>query len=404
MSLEPILLHRNSSLKTCLVLEADYSEALTLLLRYPVPAPPYGPATFVEDAIYLRGNLLLDGGDHIISKYSRRAPETTVTRKLPKKIKRARTAEQEAAKRAVTPKLTPARLFQEQGGIEGIIHEAAKGVYNRGEKWGVGKALRGAMQGLQSGHTSPRTTSERARWSLDSGKMIADKPDEMIVRIQALEQRNKSLAKLLESAVDELWAQQKGIHQKSNKTAADALSLSIAKVQFVQVYLENSSMPLPTDSTPSEDDAGMASGPALVGQGPDSAHTDGSLDKKTTEGSNADRATTVAGEGPPTAHTDLMPSTPKIGSPSKIGSPPPRPSLEKSPFSWMLGEDQHKSEFIIASPFQSEKREGKAGNLFGDAGRISKNRSGPKKEGSQNKSEDEDDVFTMGTLKAQSRR
>lgn len=404
MSLGTILLLGKLSLKTYLVLEADYSEALTLLLRYPVPAPPHGPATFVEDAIYLRENLLLDGGDHIISKYSRRAPETTVTRKLPKKIKRARTAEQEAAKRVVTPTSTAARLFQEQGGIEGIIHEAAKGVYNRGEKWGVGKALRGAMQGLQSGHTSPRRTSEQARWSVDSGKMITNKPDEMMVRIQALEQRHKSLAKLLESAVDELWAQQKGIHQKSNKTAADALSLSIAKVQFVQVYLENSSMPLPTDITSAEDDAGMASGPALGERGPDSAYSDGSADMKTTRGSDSDRATMVAVEGPPTAHSDLLPSTPKIGSPSKVGSPPPRPSLEKSPFSWMLGEDQHKSEFVIASPFQSEKRDGKSGDLFGDAGRISKNRSGPRKEASQSKSEDEDDVFTMGTLKARGRR
>lgn len=399
-----MLLHGKLSLITCLVLEADYSEALTLLLRYPIPAPPYGPATFVEDAIYLRDNLLLDGGDHIISKYSRRAPETTVTRKLPKKIKRARTAEQEAVKRAGAPRLTPAKLFQEQGGIEGIIHEAAKGVYNRGEKWGVGKALRGAMQGLQSGHTTPRRTSEQARWSLDSGKMIADKPDEMMARIQALEQRNKSLAKLLENAVDELWAQQKGIHQKSNKTAADALSLSIAKVQFVQVYLENSSMPLPTDISPSKGDAGMASGPALVKQGPDCARIDDSIDMKTTKGSDLNQATIVAIERPATAHTDLLPSTPKIGSPSKTGSPPPRPSLEKSPFSWMLGEDQHKSEFVIASPFQPEKRAGKSGNLFGDAMRVGKNRSGPGKEAGQNKSEDEDDVFTMGTLKAQGRR
>jgi len=393
------------------VLEADYSEALTLLLRYPVPAPPYGPATFVGDAIYLRDNLLLDGGDHIISKYSRRAPETTVTRKLPKKIKRARTAEQEAAQRALVPR-TPGRIFQEQGGIEGIIHEAAKGVYSRGEKWGVGKALRGAMQGLQSGHISPRRTSERPRWSLDRSKMVVDKPEEMIARIQALEQRNKSLAKLLGNAVDELWTQQKGIHQKNSEAAAGALGLSIAKVQFVQVYLENSSMPLPTDVTPSEDDADsagvseMASGPALLEPGSplDSANTDGSTDGKTTKHSNSDRAPIVAVEGPPTAHTDPLPSTPKASSPSKPASPPNRPSLEKSPFSWMLGEDQHKSEYVAASPFPKGKSGGKSGNLFGDAGRKRTSRSGPRREGSKSKSEDEDDVFTTGIFKARSGR
>jgi len=386
------------------VLEADYSEALTLLLRYPVPAHPYGPASFVEDAIYLRDNLLLDGGDHIISKYSRRAPETTVTRKLPKKVKRARTAEQEAARKDLAPRSTSARLFQDQGGIEGIIHEAAKGVYNRGEKWGVGKALRGAMQGLQSGHTPPRRISERSRWSLDSGKIVADKPDEMIKRIQAMEQRNQSLAKLLENAVDELWVQQKSIHQTSDETTADALSLSIAKVQFVQVYLENSSMPLPTDNGPSEADAAMASGSALVKQGPDLAYLDGSTNEHTTESSDPNRATVITVEQPAMVHKAPMPSTPKIGSPLTTTSPPPRPSLEKSPFSWMLGDDQHKSEFVIASPFQPETSNGKSGNLFGDMGKITKSRGGPRMEGSQHRSEDEDDVFTMRTLRARSKR
>lgn len=378
------------------MLEADYSEALTLLLRYPVPPPPHGPPSFVKDAIYLRDNLLLDGGDHIISKYSSRAPETTVTRKLPKKIKRARTADQEAAKKALAPRMTPAKIFQEQGGIEGIIHEAAKGVYNRGEKWGVGKALRGAMQGLQSGHTSPRRSLERPRWSLDSGKMVSDKPDEMIARIQALEQRNKSLAKLLGSAVDELWTQQKEIHQRSNEAAVDALGLSIAKVQFVQVYLENSSMPLPTDRS-SEDDARTTNGPPLLVQEPSSAPKDGTTDEDSRKGSILERPPTIAVEHAPTINTDPLPSTPKIGSPAKSTSPPPRPSLEKSPFSWMLGEEQHKSDFVAASPFHSEEGGGKPGNLFGNARKSSKSGVGLRGERSGLGIEDEDDVFTTGT-------
>jgi len=397
------------------VLEADYSAALTLLLRYPVPSPPHGPPTFVGDALYLRDNLLLDGGDHIISKYSRRAPETTVTRKLPKKVKRARTAEQVAAHKAVSPRLTSARIFQEQGGIEGIIHEAAKGVYSRGEKWGVGKALRGAVQGLQSGNTSPRPP-HRSRWSLDTGKMIIDKPMDMIAKIEALEERNLSLAKMLENAVDELWLQQKEVHQR-DEAAADALSLSIAKVQFVQVYLENSAIPLPTEGAPREraEDNRDVKIPNNRRPRSESVLPDSSTNPSQIDGSAETRVSnsnsTIAFASPITDSATIiskpLPSTPKLGSPQKAFSPShlsqPRPTLAQSPFSWMLGEDQPKASFVSASPFQSESRDSrwKTGNLFGETAReSSKNGSGSKANADGETSGDDEDVFTMGTLRA----
>lgn len=383
-----------------LVLEADYSAALTLLLRYPVPSAPHGPPTFVADALYLRENLMLDGGDHIISKYSRRAPETTVTRKLPKKIRRARTAEQQAAQRVISPKLTPARIFKDQGGIEGIIQEAAKGVYARGEKWGVGKALRGAMQGLQSGHTSPGNASERARWSLDSGRMISDRPAEMLAKMQVLEQRNRSLAKLLGNAVDELWTQQREVHEKENEAAADALSLAIAKVQFVQVYLENSTMPLPADASASGDETGENTTNRMDNEQREPPKQGLPLIKAQVEVKSQGKvaraiAPDISVNAPPNADVDTLPATPKIGSPKKPSSPQPRPSLEKSPFSWMLGEEQPKSDFVAGSPRQQEKTGGRSGNIFGDAERNS--RLNWSRAGESNRPEDEegDDVFNL---------
>ncbi|KAL2043139.1 hypothetical protein N7G274_004199 [Stereocaulon virgatum] len=379
------------------LLEADYSAALTLLLRYPAPPPPHGPPTFVTDALYLRDNLLLDGGDHIISKYSRRAPETTVTRKLPKKVKRARTAEQVAAQKALSPKLTPAKFLKDQGGIEGIIHEAAKGVYSQGEKWGVGKALRGAVQGLQSGNVSPRPPN-RSRWSLDTGKMISDKPVDMIAKIETLEQRNKSLGKLLESAVDELWAQQKEIHRRHDEKTADALSLSIAKVQFVQVYLENSTMPLPTDAAPkgeSEGDQGsnVVQGDATVTHKTRPSQIDGLTEAEDASNRNP-------GKAPALSMTNSSPSTPKFGSPSKIPSSSPphqaRPTLAQSPFSWMLGEEQQKLNFVAASPLRPKRTNttGRAGNLFVKS----------EKKRDAEAGEDDEDVFTSRTLKSERRR
>lgn len=404
-------------LLTILVLESDYSAALTLLLRYPVPTAPYGPSTFVGDALYLRDNLLLDGGDHIISKYSRRAPETTVTRKLPKKVRRARTAEQTAAqkplpqKNALSPRLSPARILQNQGGIEGIIHEAAKGVYNQGERWGVAKALRGAVQGLQSGNNSPRRQQEKYRWSLDSGTNVSESPKELIARIQYLEERNKSLAKLLEKAMEELWTQQRETDEKRNETTADVLSIAIAKVQFVQVYLENPTMPLLSEDLPPEESKHDATLEKDARPAPSSTRptqlqiqSDGASDEKSTsEGIHAIETSDLS--VPSSAHATVkpLPSTPKVGSPSRTsGLAPyskPRPALAQSSFSWMLGEDQQKSGFVSTSPFSANgRREGS--QLFGDEKREgSRNRRGSKAKVKGDDSDDDGDVFTMGALK-----
>lgn len=370
--------------------------------------------------MYLRDNLLLDGGDHIISKYSRRAPETTVTRKLPKKVRRARTAEQIAAQKTQppqktsSPRLSPARILQNQGGIEAIIHEAAKGVYNQGERWGVAKALRGAVQGLQSGNNSPRRPAEKSRWSLDSGKHVSDSPKDLIAKIQSLEERNKSLAKLLEKAMEELWIQQRDMSPKPNETTADALSLAIAKVQFVQVYLENPTMPLPSENLspeekshdgPVEDDAVLSS--SSSGAPSYRTQNDGASDEKSaSEGGHTVEIANPTVQRSAPAPVKPLPSTPKVGSPSKpsglLPFSQPRPALAQSSFSWMLGEDQGKSGFVSGSPFSSERLAGrrKGAQLFGDEKREgSRNRRGSNPSDDGDNSDDDTDVFTTGTPK-----
>ena len=378
------------STKHTTVLEADYTAALTLLLRYPVPPAPHGPPTFVSDALYLRDNLLLDGGDHIISKYSRKSPETTVTRKLPKKIKRARTADQEAAHNALHPSMSPSRFLHEQGGIEGIIQEAARGVYSRGEKWGVAKALRGAVQGLQSVNASPRSSMEgKSRWSLDNGKMVTDDaPLELIAKIHALEQRNKALSKMLAASMNELWSQQKDVQPEDGREkGSDALSLAIAKVQFVQVYLENSSMPLPADMQGASEKkvettpliSQTASLPTTERSDP-LVTVDGLVDEKALPTRTRARAGKSPLKGPNNSSIPSRPTTPPNSSHNL------RPSLSQSPYSWMLGEEpKQKSDFVATSPFSSSGRRApreRTGSLFGDA---------------QKRDEEKDeDVFAVG--------
>lgn len=378
---------------------------------------PHGPPTFVGDALYLRDNLMLDGGDHIISKYSRKAPETTVTRKLPKKVKRARTAEHLAAQKATVPIMSPGRFIQEQGGLEGIIQEAAKGVYNRGEKWGVTKALRGAVQGLQSETASPRRPLDRpTRWSLDTGKHVSNNPGHLIAQIEGLEQRNKSLAKLLENAINELWAQEKEIHPNRDDAAAtDTLSLAIAKVQIVQVYLENSTEPLPSDSlSPNEvKNEKSLTGPEKAVRPSSPMRSPSSLDGATES---------LSSSKPNPTRTHFSPSrTPKSVPPnpstpiSKPSVPPTspglspfqqsRPALAQSSFSWMLGEDQQKSDFVSTSPFYSASRrvQGKTGPLFGNEGGEGKGKGakGSREDGNgvDDRGKEDDDVFAMGDMR-----
>ena len=431
-------------------MEADYSSALTLLLRYPMPPPPHGPSSFVIDAVNLRENLSTEGGERTILKYSGKLPtsrvkvsSTTSTHisRIPRKSDPAIVAGPDTLSRSHSPMRSPAKFLQEQGGIEGILQEAARGVYSRGEKWGVGKALRGAVQSLQSGASSPRRPLGSARWSLDDGKVAANDTAHLDARIKTLEERNKALARMLENAMSDLWAQQKELDKPEGVASADTLSLAIAKIQFVQVYLEDSSIPLlPETSTqtndeqskspsrqplgvayiaPNEPQASKAAGsscktkPSISDLAPNQTSTNSEEEAKVPRKVSL---TTIPKDESSEENVISSPSTQSMPKPPsakpQTGLSPfyqPRPTLAQSSFSWMLGEDKRKSSFISALPFPDDRRResvsvarGKAGFLFGDEKNESSGGGGGRG-GSGNvkgKEEREDeDGFTLGTLK-----
>jgi len=268
--------------------------------------------------------------------------------------------------------MSPARFLQEQGGIEGIIQEAARGVYSRGEKWGVAKALRGAYEGLQSASNTPKRLGSAPRWSLDTGSMTTDETAKFAARIHALEQRNLNLAKLLEKAMEELWIQQRELIKERPDLAADALSLAIAKVQFVQVYLENPTMPLPAEEA-SDDHVDNTA--ALVRTSATDHGSAKALSPIRAPIKDSRRKGKIGSPNSPdkTAAAPVTPadSIPSLNLPQNMsdapGSPRGRPALAQSSFSWILGQDQRISEFVAASPFSTEKERarGRAGFLFG---------------------------------------
>ncbi|KAL8728893.1 MAG: hypothetical protein Q9166_005133 [cf. Caloplaca sp. 2 TL-2023] len=392
------------------LLDADYSEALTLLLRYPIPEFPNEPSTFVTDALHLRQNIMHGGGAHIITKYSGKTPGVGSGSRTPKSNsgRRLKSVRHTATGSSFSPGKSAARFLQEQGGIENIIQEAAKGVYSRGEKWGVNKALRGAIEGLQSGANPPRNQLDGSRWSLDEGHVVPS-TSEITAKLEALKQRNKELAKLLGSAMEELWVQQRQQNQEQEEVLANALSLAIAKVQFVQVYLENSMMPFAINTSTQD---------TVVAEGHENtAPTDTAVDNpKDTQPQSVDdkverKDAIIQSSGISHSNTDeasRLVDTSPTGSAPKImvsKSRPqqsrfhhPRPSLAQSSFSWMLGEDQRKSSFVSSSPFPSDRRAAreKAGFLFGDGKTESEGKAQKGKAGEENADEE---VISLGTIK-----
>lgn len=384
------------------LIAADTNEAFALLLRYPQPSAP--AHTFIKDALYLRNHLTSQGGAEIITRYGKPAP--SIEAEPTASVRPSSPATSFASSRARQSVGSPKSFLGPQGaGLEAVLQGAAKNVLERGSQWGVGKALRDAVgevrknveayqNGVSSGQTTPRSGGREFRppHLLDPAtsnqrpglNRIASA--NTLKKVADLERRNKNLGKMLESAVAELWEHHReqtesrltNDEKHSNNAAMETLSLAIAKVQFVQVYLEDSSIPLPMDE--STDQAATANAEASLAP-PSPLPIENKVVTLPTDSPDTLTVSTSA----PTA-TEASEQAPSIASqpvsppPKFTASKPPaalrlaprsRPQLTSSNFSWMLGEESASSNFASGaahSTFASdEKRRMKGkGFLFGD--------------------------------------
>lgn len=122
-------------------MDSNYSFALMLLLKYPPPAFPYGPKTFVDDATFLRDNLTPVGGAAIIEKYSDRSPPFYSPPSTPSG---QTTSPRQKLMRTKSPLPSPARFLQQQG-VGDLFQGAARGLLDRGERLGINQAVRDAV-------------------------------------------------------------------------------------------------------------------------------------------------------------------------------------------------------------------------------------------------------------------
>lgn len=251
------------------MLEADYTSALQLLLKYPAPEPPHGPHTFVDDALFLKDHYNTPGGSSIIMKYTGKTPSppseprpSTPESKFPGLSIRSR------AQGARSPLTSPARFISQRGGVEALFQGAAKNVIERGEKLGINQAVRDAlgeirrnMQDLRvsSGSNSRAATPITSRNDIFSSGLFATPPGGGEARTAAvLEQRNRQLAVLLEEALAELKSVAATNLESDKEKNLEAVDTAAAKVQFVKIYLDDPSLDLDLDSPPREGDPGGA--------------------------------------------------------------------------------------------------------------------------------------------------
>jgi TBC1 domain family protein 5 len=379
---------------------SDTNEAFSMLLRYPEPdSPAY---TFIKDALYLRDHLTPEGGAEIITRYGQQAPR--IEAKSPPKIRVPSPSPSFSSSRTRQGVASPRSVIQQGVGFEALLQGAAKGVLERGSQWGVGKVIRDAVgevrknvEAYQSGPVSipstPRSGGREYRKPgqiTTTGAMIRPGLERtlsgnMIKKMEGLERRNKGLAKMLDSAVGELWDYHKERSEtgdsKDNKDSMEALSLAIAKVQFVQVYLEDSSIPLPPDDQTVEPPSGPGT-PNLLSPNPSTPP----IPEQTSNGTPTGN---VVSQPPPSTSVSATPqpldnnnksaqlfspldrstsATPASASATRSLSPRSRPMLTSSNFSWMLGQESTPSTFVSGTAhtaFPSDEKRRLRGSIGG---------------------------------------
>ncbi|TGJ84539.1 hypothetical protein E0Z10_g4218 [Xylaria hypoxylon] len=223
------------------ILEADYSVALQLLLKYPIPQRPNGPHTFIDDAVYLQDHLNTAGGAELIAKYTGRAPRPpNIARPTTPKATAPGLRQKLAGARSP---LSPPRFRPPPGGVEALFQGAAKNVLEQSERLGINQAVRDAMLEI-------RRNVQEAKSSMKTSRDLFSepRPSTAIRAVAFMDRRNRQLASMLDEPIAALRNLSTTSELSEDKQKAqDALEVAVAKLQFIKVYLEDSTLALPDE-------------------------------------------------------------------------------------------------------------------------------------------------------------
>ncbi|KAJ5551503.1 hypothetical protein N7535_000551 [Penicillium sp. DV-2018c] len=380
------------------LLTADYTTALTLLLRYPSPQP-HTPQTFVHDALYLEQNPTVDRGRFIISKYSGRPPEPRSRSQSGTRPARRALLWKDFGKHSGSSSPAGSTARNSPKSLEALFQDVSQGIQRRTESWGVAKAVRGAVtearKNMQTMHYEPNLRPSYSRPG--SAVSVSDTQSKahsaaaaasagLQTKIKLLDERNQALAATLRQALDDLASQLANVKNLDADTNS-ALKQALAKAESVQVSLQDPSLPVDplldsrVDGEPKPLDESEQTAIAKTGKAEGKIATDKSqlpapkpVNMYST-GPAAERATTSPVSIETANRTSADKKTEnqrKIPSPSFV-----QPSITNSKFSWMLGDGGRNLSGFVSSTSpppeqtrhldQVQGKPGKPNTLFGTA-------------------------------------
>ncbi|OQE79782.1 hypothetical protein PENNAL_c0050G07329 [Penicillium nalgiovense] len=349
------------------LLTADYTTALTLLLRYPSPQP-HTPQSFVHDALYLEQNPTADRGSFIISKYSGRPPDVKFRQQPSTRPMRKAFLWEDFKKRSGSNSPTGLPARNSPNGLESLFQDVSQGIQRRTETWGVAKAVRGAVtearKNMQTMNFDPNMRPGSSRpVSVASASDIPSKAPmasavasaRLETKINLLEKRNQALATILREALDDLGSQLANIKDLGSDTNS-AVKQALVKAESVQVCLGDSSIPVDPPLDPRVDGElnqvdelqetvtstmGKEEGNVVANEGQSRTINPAKAD---TAGPKAESGTNSTLDTGSRTNSDRKESARVIRS-----RPTVRPSMTDSGFSWMLGGGRNLSGFVSST-------------------------------------------------------
>lgn len=364
------------------VLEADYSVALQLLLKYPAPQAAHGPHTFIDDAVYLRDHLDFDGGSTLTMKYTGKEPTKStpsVRPTTPTASKVNPRQDMRGARSPLSPTRFPSRFIQQQGGVEALFQGAAKGILERSEKLGVNQAVRDALVEIRRNVNEARSNTIKAGRDLFS----ETSPDTTAMQAVAmLDRRNKQLAVMLDDTIASLKRLAASDLDDKQKHS-EALEVAAARIQFVKFYLEDSTVALPEETDPRQlaADTVVATEPELPTEavaamvintpeiGPESPRPATTEAPEPAPAAQAEQAEQVTMSNTDDMDTDALSDSTIVTAaqgPTTLQRPqapiPTRSTLAQSSFAWMLEPDQSASSTAQTPRSSLESSRPKAAN------------------------------------------
>lgn len=382
------------------LLEADYTTAITALTHYSMPQTQEGPQQLVRDATFLDKNRNEQAGATLILHYTGRRPKMngTPSSRSQSGIRNARTIQHRQS-----PSASPGRFASPQRQLEGLFQDVAGGLQKRTEGWNVSKAVRSAVGEVRRNMNSYQTSPSRQpsadilygeRKSLDGRaeeiRQVAQR------KIEELETRNKTLAKMLDDALQALRST-KLASSESSEDADQSFNMSLAKIQIVSVYLANNDIPIPPEipmPMPKEEKS-------LPNIKNETSVTQAEVVKSESSTPSTEPSShgveNITIEEPKKEAPPAAPSPRLVGGGENGGSSAghkSRPSLMDSSFSFMLGENRHRSSFVTSVAALPEQRRDSEPKT--QSAQLS---SEAKAQQARRDSENEDDGFTLTKMR-----